>query len=83
MVINHLKIPFLMKTILLILEKFLFFFYGVLYNKGRIHDVSSDRKLYQLDLTDICVQNFFYNSTKPSVNMYLIFHRDLQGNSLQ
>ena len=32
---------------------------------------------------DIYAQNFFYNSTKPSVNTYLIFHRDLQGNSLQ
>ena len=53
------------------------FFCDVLCNKGRIPDVSFDRKLYQLDSMDIYVQSFFYSSTKPFVNMYLIFHRDL------
>ena len=32
---------------------------------------------------DIYAQNFFYNSTKPSVNTYLIFRQDLRDNSLQ
>ena len=32
---------------------------------------------------DIYAQNFFYNSTTPSVNTYLIFRQDLRDNSLQ
>ena len=72
-IINYLKFFYL-------LFRKISFFCVVLYNKGRIPDAFSDRRLYQQDSMDIYAQNFFYNSTKPFANMYLIFHRDLQDN---